>query len=262
MPNNLASNQTVLSVKDLSVNFGGLKALNGVNLELKKGEVLGLIGPNGAGKTTVFNALCGIVTPASGTLNLNGKDIEWPKPYQLAKRGIARTLQGVGLFPDLTVADNVMIGANRFAESGFLRAAFGVYSKDEKRLRERAQAALERVYVGGVSDRQADTLSYPDTKRVAIARALVAEPEILLLDEPAGGLGAQDIEWLNSLINNLKARTSIIIVEHHMDVVMSVCDRIYVLNFGEVIAQGTPQEVRNNEAVIQAYLGAHSKAKS
>jgi branched-chain amino acid transport system ATP-binding protein len=262
VPNNLASNQTVLSVKDLSVNFGGLKALNGVNLELKKGEVLGLIGPNGAGKTTVFNALCGIVTPASGTLNLNGKDIEWPKPYQLAKRGIARTLQGVGLFPDLTVADNVMIGANRFAESGFLRAAFGTYNKDEKRLREKAQAALERVYVGGVSDRQADTLSYPDTKRVSIARALVAEPEILLLDEPAGGLGPQDIEWLNSLINNLKARTSIIIVEHHMDVVMSVCDRIYVLNFGEVIAQGSPQEVRNNEAVIQAYLGAHSKAKS
>ncbi len=262
MPNNLASNQAVLSVNDLSVNFGGLKALNGVNLELKKGEVLGLIGPNGAGKTTVFNALCGIVTPASGTLALNGKDVDWPKPHQLARLGIARTLQGVGLFSDLSVSDNVMIGANRFAESGFLRAAFGTYSKDEKRLRDRAQAALERVYVGGVSDRQADTLSYPDTKRVAIARALVAEPEILLLDEPAGGLGPQDIEWLNSLINNLKARTSIIIVEHHMDVVMSVCDRIYVLNFGQVIASGTPQEVRNNEAVIQAYLGAHSKAKS
>jgi branched-chain amino acid transport system ATP-binding protein len=143
-----------------------------------------------------------------------------------------------------------------------IRASLGTNSKDEKRLRERAQAALERVYVGGVSERRADTLSYPDTKRVAIARALVAEPEILLLDEPAGGLGAQDIEWLNSLINNLKARTSIIIVEHHMDVVMSVCDRIYVLNFGEIIASGTPSEVRNNPAVIEAYLGAHSKVKS
>ena len=130
------------------------------------------------------------------------------------------------------------------------------------KLRERAQSALERVYVGSVADRRADTLSYPDTKRVAIARALVAEPEILLLDEPAGGLGAQDIEWLNSVINNLKLRTSIIIVEHHMDVVMSVCDRIYVLNFGEIIASGTPNEVKNNEAVIQAYLGTHSKAKS
>jgi branched-chain amino acid transport system ATP-binding protein len=246
----------VLSVNDLSVNFGGLKALNGVNFELRKGEVLGLIGPNGAGKTTVFNALCGIVTPDSGSLSLNGKEIKWPKPHKLAKLKIARTLQGVGLFPDLTVYDNVMIGASKFAESGLLRAAFGTNHKDEKRLKERAQAALERVYVG------ADTLAYPDTKRVSIARALVAEPEILLLDEPAGGLGPQDIEWLNSLINNLKSRTSIIIVEHHMDVVMSVCDRIYVLNFGEIIASGTPAEVRDNEAVIQAYLGTKSKAKS
>ena len=244
------ADNVVLSVNNLSVNFGGLKALNNVNLELRKGEVLGLIGPNGAGKTTVFNALCGIVTPA------------WPKPHQLARRGIARTLQGVGLFPDLTVSDNVMIGAHRFAESGLIRAALGTNAKDEKQLREKAQSALERVYVGSVSERRADTLSYPDTKRVAIARALVAEPEILLLDEPAGGLGAQDIEWLNSLINNLKSRTSIIIVEHHMDVVMSVCDRIYVLNFGEIIASGTPSEVKNNEAVIQAYLGTHSKAKS
>ncbi|MFM8694424.1 MAG: ATP-binding cassette domain-containing protein, partial [Actinomycetota bacterium] len=149
-----------------------------------------------------------------------------------------------------------------FSETGLLRAAFGTNHKDEKRLKERAQAALERVYVGAVADRRADTLAYPDTKRVSIARTLVAEPEILLLDEPAGGLGPQDIEWLNSLINNLKSRTSIIIVEHHMDVVMSVCDRIYVLNFGEIIASGTPAEVRDNEAVIQAYLGTKSKAKS
>lgn len=261
MPNNLADQDIVLSVNDLSVNFGGLKALSGVNLELRRGEVLGLIGPNGAGKTTIFNALCGIVTPASGSLELNGKKINWLSPHQLARRGIARTLQGVGLFPDLTVSENVMIGAQRFAESGLIRAALGTNARDEKLLREKAQAALERVYVGSVSDRKADTLSYPDTKRVAIARALVAEPEILLLDEPAGGLGAQDIEWLNSLINNLKSRTSIIIVEHHMDVVMSVCDRIYVLNFGQIIASGTPQEVRNNDAVIEAYLGTHSKDK-
>jgi branched-chain amino acid transport system ATP-binding protein len=180
----------------------------------------------------------------------------------LAKLGISRTLQGVGLFPDLTVAENVMVGANKFAKSNLLMAALGIDERDNERLRELAQAALERVYVGTVSDRKADTLSYPDTKRVAIARALVSEPEILLLDEPAGGLGSQDIFWLNGLIRNIKARTSVIIVEHHMDVVMSVCDRIYVLNFGEIIASGTPREVRNNEAVIQAYLGTHSKAKS
>lgn len=258
----MSNTDAVLSVTNLSVNFGGLKALNKVNLELRKGEVLGLIGPNGAGKTTVFNALCGIVTPNSGNFSLYGKEVKWPKPHQLAKLGISRTLQGVGLFPDLTVAENVMVGANKFAKSNLLMAALGIDERDNERLRELAQAALERVYVGTVSDRKADTLSYPDTKRVAIARALVSEPEILLLDEPAGGLGSQDIFWLNGLIRNIKARTSVIIVEHHMDVVMSVCDRIYVLNFGEIIASGTPREVRNNEAVIQAYLGTHSKAKS
>ncbi len=255
------TDSVLLSVSNLSVNFGGLKALNGVNLELRKGEVLGLIGPNGAGKTTLFNALCGIITPDSGSLELYGKNIKWPKPHKLAKLKIARTLQGVGLFPDLSVFDNVMIGANKFAKSGLIRAASGTNQRDEKALKERVQAALERVYVGGVAQRRADTLAYPDTKRVSIARALVAEPEILLLDEPAGGLGPQDIEWLNGLINNLKSQTSIIIVEHHMDVVMSVCDRIYVLNFGEIIASGTPSQVREDQAVIHAYLGSKSKAR-
>jgi branched-chain amino acid transport system ATP-binding protein len=251
----MADHQSVLSIKNLSVNFGGLKALNNVSFELRKGEVLGLIGPNGAGKTTVFNALCGIVAPASGEFTLNGRATKWPKPHQLVGHGIGRTLQGVGLFPDLTVAENVMIGAHRYAQAGLFASSIGRSGKDESALRDRSQAALERVYVGNVAERRADTLSYPDTKRVSIARALAANPEILLLDEPAGGLGAQDIEWLNALIRNLKAHTSIIIVEHHMDVVMSVCDRIYVLNFGEVIAAGTPSEVRNNPAVIEAYLG-------
>jgi len=255
------TDSVLLSVSNLSVNFGGLKALNGVNLELRKGEVLGLIGPNGAGKTTLFNALCGIITPDSGSLELYGKNIKWPKPHKLAKLKIARTLQGVGLFPDLSVFDNVMIGANKFAKSGLIRAASGTNQADEKALKERVQTALERVYVGGIAQRRADTLAYPDTKRVSIARALVAEPEILLLDEPAGGLGPQDIEWLNGLISNLKSQTSIIIVEHHMDVVMSVCDRIYVLNFGEIIASGTPSQVREDQAVIQAYLGSKSKAR-
>lgn len=253
--------EVILSVADLSVNFGGLKALSNVNIELRRGEVLGLIGPNGAGKTTIFNVLSGLVTPATGSLTLNGRAIDWPKPHQLAERGIARTLQGVGLFPDLTVKENVMLGAARFAKAGFTSSALGASAKDEQRLTERAQSALERVYVGAVADRRADTLAYPDTKRVAIARALVSEPQILLLDEPAGGLGAQDIEWLNGLIRNIKSQTSIIIVEHHMDVVMSVCDRIYVLNFGELIAAGDPEEVKNNPAVIEAYLGTHAKAK-
>lgn len=252
----MISTQRILSIRDLSVNFGGLKALSNVNIDLHQGEVLGLIGPNGAGKTTVFNALSGLVEPASGSLELYGRKSKWLKPHQLVTNGIARTLQGVGLFPDLTVLENVMMGAQLSAKAGLVQSLLGLSEKDEDHLREEAQSALERVYVGSLANRRADTLAYPDTKRVAIARALVSEPKILLLDEPAGGLGPQDIEWLNGLIRNIKSHISIIIVEHHMDVVMSICDRISVLNFGELIASGTKDEVRNNPDVIAAYLGS------
>jgi branched-chain amino acid transport system ATP-binding protein len=253
----MTSTERVLAIRDLSVNFGGLKALSNVSIDLHQGEVLGLIGPNGAGKTTVFNALSGLVTPANGTLELYGRNSKWPKPYQLVTNGIARTLQGVGLFPDLTVLENVMMGAHHLAKAGLTQSFFGFVERDEEHLRELAQTALERVYVGSLAERRADTLAYPDTKRVAIARALVSQPRILLLDEPAGGLGPQDIEWFNGLVRNIKSHTSVIIVEHHMDVVMSICDRISVLNFGELIASGTKDEVRNDPAVVAAYLGSH-----
>jgi branched-chain amino acid transport system ATP-binding protein len=159
------------------------------------------------------------------------------------------------LFGDLSVLENVMVGAQHLAQTGLISAALSRNSKDENRIRERARIALERVYAGGLAGRRADTLSYPDTKRVAIARALVSEPTILMLDEPAGGLGAQDIDWMNQLIRNLSAEMSILLVEHHMDVVMSVCSRLYVLNFGEVIASGSAESVRRDPAVIAAYLG-------
>jgi branched-chain amino acid transport system ATP-binding protein len=149
-----------------------------------------------------------------------------------------------------------MMGAQHIAKAGLVQSFLGFAEKDEEHLREEAQSALERVYVGSLANRRADTLAYPDTKRVAIARALVSEPKILLLDEPAGGLGPQDIEWLNGLIRNIKSHISIIIVEHHMDVVMSICDRISVLNFGELIASGSKDEVRSNPDVIAAYLGS------
>ncbi|MEI9908057.1 MAG: ABC transporter ATP-binding protein [Actinomycetota bacterium] len=249
------SSPALLAVEKLSVDFGGLHALRDVYLDLYSQEVVGVIGPNGAGKSTFFNALCGIVTPTEGSLTLYGVERSWPKTHTLADLGIARTLQGVGLFPDLTVVENVMIGAQKFAHSGFISAAFG-RSKDESRLRERAMLALERVYATGLANRRADSLSYPDTKRVSIARALVSEPKILLLDEPAGGLGESDIAWMNAMIHNLKLQCSIILVEHHMDVVMSVCDRLYVLNFGEVISSGVSETVRRDPAVIAAYLGA------
>jgi branched-chain amino acid transport system ATP-binding protein len=233
--------------------------LSSVNLEVGHHEVVGLIGPNGAGKTTMFNTICGIVTPDSGSLAFEGQSIGWPATDELAKLGIARTLQGVGLFPELSVIENVMMGAQKFARTGLLSASFGLNTRDEKALQDRAHYALERVYSASLSNARAGSLSYPDSKRVAIARALVSHPKLLLLDEPAGGLGAQDIEWLNRLISDLSGEMSILIVEHHMDVVMSVCDRIYVLNFGEVISSGTPDFVRNDPAVITAYLGADAK---
>jgi branched-chain amino acid transport system ATP-binding protein len=216
---------------------------------------VGVIGPNGAGKTTLFNAICGLVEPDAGTLELDGHKRDWPKPYELVDLGIARTLQGVGLFPELTVLENVMIGAQKFAKTGLLSAAFGFDVRDEAQLRNRSVTALEKVFATTLMHRRADTLSYPDTKRVAIARALVSEPKVLMLDEPAGGLGPRDIEWMNNLIRNLTSTMSVLIVEHHMDVVMSVCDRIYVLNFGEVISSGTPDFVRRDPGVIAAYLG-------
>jgi branched-chain amino acid transport system ATP-binding protein len=249
------SSKSLLSISNLTVEFGGLRALDDVFLNLESNQVVGLIGPNGAGKTTLFNAICGLVKPTSGTLALNGQAHNWPATHDLTSLGISRTLQGVGLFPDLTVAENVMIGAQKFARTGLISAGFGQNKKDERLLRERAHWALERVYAGSLSEKRADSLSYPDTKRVAIARALVSEPTILMLDEPAGGLGAQDIDWMNDLIRNLRSAMSILIVEHHMDVVMSVCDQLYVLNFGEVIASGSSEPVRRDPAVIAAYLG-------
>ena len=251
----MAHEHALLSVDGVSVNFGGLKALSDVHCRVNPGEVVGLIGPNGAGKTTLFNVLSGIVKPDSGVLTLNGKERAWLAPDELVSHRISRTLQGVGLFGDLTVLENVMIGAEVDAKAGLLRSILGASRKSEDDLRQRAHVALENTYCADIADRRADSLPYPITKRVAIARALVSNPQLLLLDEPAGGLGSQDIDWMKSLIRNIRGRTSVLIVEHHMDVVMNVCDRIYVLNFGQLIAEGTPAEVRETPAVIAAYLG-------
>jgi len=251
----MSTNTPILQAERVSVSFGGLRALHDVYLQLNEREVVGVIGPNGAGKTTLFNAICGLVTPDSGVFSFGGQERSWPRTDELVDIGIARTLQGVGLFPDLTVLENVMIGAQKFAKTGLISASFGRNTKDEADLTDRSMAALHWVSAGALAHRRANTLSYPDTKRVAIARALVSKPKVLMLDEPAGGLGPQDIEWMNGLIRNLTTHMSILIVEHHMDVVMSVCDRLYVLNFGEVISSGASDVVRRDPAVIAAYLG-------
>jgi branched-chain amino acid transport system ATP-binding protein len=251
-----------LGLHGVGVRFGGLVALDDVSLTVGPGRVLGVIGPNGAGKTTLFNVACGFVRPDTGRLTLDGRPLH-PRPHRLARLGIARTLQGVGLFAGLTVLENVMTGATRAARAGFGSALFGLprSDRDERRLRARALELLDELGVGAYAGALPGALPFAVQKEVALARALAAEPRLLLLDEPAGGLGGDDIERLAKLIRRLPARSSpqpcgVMLVEHHMDLVMSVCDEIVVLDFGRVIARGTPDQVRDNPAVTEAYLGA------
>jgi branched-chain amino acid transport system ATP-binding protein len=247
----------VFGVAGVGVRFGGLVALDDVSFSVQHGEVRGVIGPNGAGKTTLFNVCCGFVRPDQGTVLRHGQPVRGLRPHRLAGMGIARTLQGVGLFGGLTVRENVMIGAERHARAGFAATLFALTrsDRDERALRGRADAALAELGVDGYADRYPGSLPYPVQKRVSLARALAAEPDLLLLDEPASGLGADDMAQLGALITGLTERMSVVLVEHHMDLVMSVCDRITVLDFGKVVADGTPDEVRDDPAVIDAYLG-------
>lgn len=250
---------TQLALSNLSVSFGGIKALTDVSLTVPKNSVVGLIGPNGAGKTTVFNCISGLVKSDSGTFEINGVKRAFPKPHELVDLGISRTLQGVGLFNELSVLQNVMVGADKKHKPNFIKEILGLSGKTEANLVRRAEEAL--AWVGGASliGREPSELSYPDTKRVALARALVVNPTLLLLDEPAAGLGQDDIDSLAALIRQLKRRCSILIVEHHIDFVRDISDSVNVLNFGKLIASGTYDEVKQNPAVIEAYLGHSDK---
>jgi branched-chain amino acid transport system ATP-binding protein len=251
----------VFAVAGVGVRFGGLVALDDVSLDIAAGSVHGVIGPNGAGKTTLFNVCCGFVRPDTGAVQRHGQRVRDLRPHRLAAMGVARTLQGVGLFRGLTVAENVMVGADRHRRAGFASALFALprSDRDEHALRERALAALAELGADGYADRLPGSLPYAVQKRVALARALAAEPELLLLDEPASGLGAGEMAELAELIRGLTTRMSVVLVEHHMDLVMEVCDRITVLDFGRVVAEGTPDEVRDDQAVIDAYLGEEAR---
>lgn len=247
----------VLELRDVTVTFGGVTALSGVGLAVRPHQVLGVIGPNGAGKTTLFNVACGFVTPDTGTIVREGRELGRLHAHQLAGLGMARTLQGLGLFDRMSVLDNVVVGADRHASVGFLGSLLALprAAREERELRERARAVLEELGIAAYADRYPPSLPYPVRKRVALARALAAEPTLLLLDEPASGLSADEMDELGDLVRSLTDRMSVMLVEHHMDLVMRVCDEITVLDFGRVIAHGTPAEVRDDPAVLAAYLG-------
>jgi branched-chain amino acid transport system ATP-binding protein len=253
-----------LAVREVTVAFGGISALEEVSVQASTGEVVGVIGPNGAGKTTLFNVICGFVSPRAGTLRWDGRALEGVRPDRLASLGIGRTLQGVGLFEQLSVLENVMAGADRFRRSRYGGALLGLWTsdRDERRLRDRARATLARLDCGGIENRLPGTLPFAVQKRVALARALACDPKLLLLDEPAGGLGADELAELGELIRTLGRSIAVMVVEHHMDLVMSACDRVVVLDFGRVIATGEPHAIREDPRVMEAYLGRDAESPS
>jgi branched-chain amino acid transport system ATP-binding protein len=224
--------------------------------------VTGLIGPNGAGKTTVFNVISGFVKPDTGQVRYQGRELKRIKAHKLTKMGISRTLQGVGLFPSLTALENVMQGASSLMPSGLVSQSLAMPWTDMQtsRARELARAVMDEMGVLDQADRFPGELPYPIQKRVALARALVSDPKLLLMDEPAGGVSASDMKELEGLIRSWTPHRTVLLVEHHMELVMEVCDLIWVLDAGQVIASGTPDQVRNNPAVLAAYLGEDGAA--
>ncbi|HEX2947089.1 MAG TPA: ABC transporter ATP-binding protein [Clostridia bacterium] len=253
----------ILSVKKLTKSFGGLTAVSNVNIELKQGELVGLIGPNGAGKTTVFNLLTGVYVPTSGTISLvrdgREKAVQGLKPYTICSEGVARTFQNIRLFRDLSVLDNVRIAMHKNVKYGFLSSLLHLpsYRREEARLLEESLELLKIVKLDHKKDEFAKNLPYGEQRHLEIARALATSPVLLLLDEPAAGMNPAETAQLTELIGWIreKFKLTILLIEHDMSLVMKICERIYVLDYGTVIAEGTPEEIRTNKRVIEAYLG-------
>ena len=252
----------LLEVRDLSRRFGGLQAVDQVSFAVHPGEILGLIGPNGAGKTTLFNLISGLTPPSSGTVLWRGAPITGHPPHQLNRLGLARTFQNLRLFDGLTVVENLLVALQRHprstALSGLLNSASN--KRAERQRLDKAWQLLKELGLTALAEREAGTLAYGDRRRLEMARALATEPELLLLDEPAAGLNPSEKEGLCELIQEIRERhqLSVMIIEHHVPLLMRLCNRMAVLDFGVLIALGTPEKVRRDPKVIKAYLGTGS----
>ncbi|CYU21555.1 ABC transporter ATP-binding protein [Streptococcus suis] len=252
----------LLEVKDLTKNFGGLTAVGDVTMELHEGELVGLIGPNGAGKTTLFNLLTGVYEPSEGTISLAGTILNGKAPSKIASLGLGRTFQNIRLFKNMTVLENVLIGLSNHGKSEVFASFFRLpaFYKNEEALKTKAIELLKIFDLDGDADTLAKNLPYGQQRRLEIVRALATEPKILFLDEPAAGMNPQETAELTQLIRKIKEEfgITIILIEHDMSLVMEVTERIYVLEYGRLIAHGTPEEIRNNKRVIEAYLGGEA----